>query len=255
MEKNIKLLIVEDVRDILGVSRSVFVSRGYDVIACKKDGRDIIQAIKKELPDVIIIDMFMANYDAPAVMRAISDFEKVPAVIVCASYNNGLIEKEALMAGADYFLVKPFDYNSLCDRIDSLSRHNLRILKKGEPSVKSNLELEAVIADILHQIGVPAHLKGYRFLKTAILLAVSDPDIINHITQKLYPAVAKAQNTTAIRVERSIRTAIEAAWIRGDIDVINSYFGYTISGQRGKPTNGEFISLISDKLSLKAKIS
>ena len=255
MTEKIKLLVVEDARDMSRVSKNILTSKGYEVETCPKDGKEVIRMVKLALPDVIIIDMFMANYDAPAVIKSLSadSIKKKPAVIVCASYDNGFMEKEALMAGAAYFLLKPFDYDMLCERINTLARNGLEIFKRNQKALPSDIDLEVMITDILHQIGVPAHIKGYHYLRASIMLAISDKEIINHITKELYPTVAKTYKTTSTRVERAIRHAIEVAWDRGDVDVLNSYFGYTIHNQKGKPTNSEFVAMIADKITLKLK--
>ena len=173
-----------------------------------------------------------------------------------SSFDNQRLEKEMLDAGAGYYFLKPFDINTMAERIIQLSHWQ----NETEPIVvKSNVisdtELELMITEIIHEIGVPAHIKGYHYLREAIILSVKNSEIINSVTKLLYPTVAKTHKTTASRVERAIRHAIEVAWDRGDIDVLNSYFGYTIQNDRGKPTNSEFIAMISDKLRLKLKIS
>ncbi len=256
MTEKIKLLIVEDPRDVTKISKSILSSKGYLVETCAKDGKEVLRAAKLHLPDVIIIEMFMANFDAPAVTKALlaDTLQKKPSVIVTSSYDSGAMEKQALEAGASYFLIKPFDYDMLCDRINSLARGNMEYHRRDEKNRLSDIDLELMVTEILHQIGVPAHIKGYHYLRTSIVLAIEDREIINHITKELYPSVAKRYKTTATRVERAIRHAIEVAWDRGDVDVLNSYFGYTIHNQKGKPTNSEFVAMIADKICLKLRV-
>ena len=164
------------------------------------------------------------------------------------------MEREAIGHGAAYFFIKPFDLTVLAERIlQLLGRQGQQpALPAGQSAVSVN-DLEVMITEILHQIGVPAHIKGYHYLREAILRTVKSPELINSVTKLLYPTVAKAYQTTASRVERAIRHAIEVAWDRGDLDVLNAYFGYTIQNSRGKPTNSEFIAMIADKLSLRLK--
>ncbi len=161
-----------------------------------------------------------------------------------------------MLAGADYYFLKPFDTDEMAERILSLcSKKRVESIRSAKPAVTASGSLEMRVTEIIHQIGVPAHIKGYQYLRDAILMAIEDDDIINAVTKRLYPAVAKKHSTTSSRVERAIRHAIEVAWDRGDVDVLNSYFGYTIHNGRGKPTNSEFIAMISDKFRLQLKIS
>lgn len=158
---------------------------------------------------------------------------------------------EATAAGADLCMLKPLDYNSLCEHIDALTA-SARAGDQHQGQVPS--DMEAQVTKIIHQIGVPAHIKGYQYLRTAILMTIEDNDIINSVTKVLYPSVAKKYSTTTSRVERAIRHAIEVAWDRGDLDTLNSFFGYTVQNSRGKPTNSEFIAMIADNLRLKYRI-
>ncbi len=255
MAENLKILITEDPRDTIKVSKKILSDKGYRVEVCAKDGKAVIEAVRKSFPDVVIIDMYMPSFDAPAVCKTIRNesIAKKPAVIVTANYDSGFMEKEANEAGAACILIKPFDYDVLCERIDKLCSAKLEIIRTSERKDLSDLDLEVMVTEVLHQIGVPAHIKGYKYLRTAIILSIKDRDIINHVTKELYPSVAKLHNSTSTRVERSIRHAIESAWDRGDVDVLSAYFGYTVHNQKGKPTNSEFIAMISDKMSLKIK--
>lgn len=257
MTEKLKLLIVEDARDVTRVSSGILASKGYNVESCAKDGKLVLQAVKMYMPDVIILDMYMANLDAAAVTKAIraDKFQKKPVIIVTSNYDNGLMERDVMEAGANYFLLKPFDYDMLCERIDTLVSGFSALSRRSDRVDLNEIDLEVMVTDILHQIGVPAHIKGYHYVRTSIILAIEDKEIINHITKELYPTVAKKYKTTATRVERAIRHAIEVAWDRGDVDVLNSYFGYTIHNQKGKPTNSEFVAMIADKILLKIKAS
>ena len=165
--------------------------------------------------------------------------------------DNAEFEEQMISAGADYYFIKPVTPQSVAKRIERLS--SWKTEKQKRTAEISDNDIEVVISDIMRQIGVPAHIKGYQYLRTAIKLSVEDSDMLGSVTKLLYPTVAKIFNTTSSRVERAIRHAIEVAWDRGDVDVLSSYFGYTIQSQRGKPTNSEFIAMISDKLKLSLK--
>ncbi len=229
-----------------------------EVIMCEKDGARLLEKIKSEKPDVVLADIFMQNQDILGVLDGIKKFDvkERPMVMAMSSFDNSRLEKETLNAGASYYFLKPFDINTMAERIIRLSGWKNEI---SPVVVKDNVvtdpELELMVTEIIHQIGVPAHIKGYHYLREAIILSVKNSEIINSVTKLLYPTVAKNHGTTSSRVERAIRHAIEVAWDRGDIDVLNSYFGYTIQNDRGKPTNSEFIAMISDKLRLRLKIS
>lgn len=254
MAEKTRILIATDPRDTMRISAQILESKGFDVEVCAKDGKAVLQTILQKSPDVVIMELYMANLDALAVLETLSreNLLKKPAVIVSANYDNGLTQREVMEAGAAYFLLKPFDYDMLAERINALTK-NVSASHRGGRTPLEDIDLEVIVTDILHQIGVPAHIKGYHYLRTSILLAIEDRDMINHITKELYPTVAKRFKTTATRVERAIRHAIEVAWDRGDVDVLNSYFGFTIHSQKGKPTNSEFVAMIADKICLKIK--
>ena len=176
--------------------------------------------------------------------------------MLTSSVDNARFEQEVLAAGADYYFLKPFDLDILAERISQLTGWNTagqENIRKVSSDVQGNLEV--VVSEIMHQIGVPAHIKGYQYLREAIILSINDSEMMNSVTKLLYPTVAKTFKTTPSRVELAIRHAIEVAWDRGDVDVLSSYFGYTIQNSRGKPTNSEFIAMISDKLRLRMKVS
>ncbi len=251
----LKILITQDSRDEKQISKAILSEKGYVVEVCANDGGEVFKSVKNILPDVVMMDMTMSSYDAPAVCKAIrnSDISKKPVIIVASSYQNDFMESEASEAGASLILLKPFDYNILCERINKLCSLRIETSRKDERKDLSDIDLEVAVTDVLHQIGVPAHLKGYPCLRTGIILCIENRDLINHVTKELYPSVAKIHRSTPTRVERSIRHAIEKAWDRGNVDVINAYFGYTTHNQKGKPTNSEFIAMIADRICLKIK--
>ncbi len=257
MEKKLKVVIADDSTELGQNCAKALKGYGMDVVLCEKDGLKVIEAAHTIKPDVLIADVFMPNLDILGVLDGIRDMneKEKPMVMAMSGFDNQRLEKETLDAGASYYFLKPFDMNTMAERIIKLSGW------KNEVSpvvVKDNIitdpQLEMMITEIIHQIGVPAHIKGYHYLREAIMLSVKNTDMINSVTKILYPTVAKKHNTTSSRVERAIRHAIEVAWDRGDLDVLNSYFGYTIQNDRGKPTNSEFIAMISDKLRLQLRI-
>ena len=230
---------------------------GFDVKLVSKDGSKIMDNINSLHPDAVIIDAFMPKVDALGVLKILSEskMEKRPAMIIISSVDNPEFESEIINAGADYYFLKPIELNMLAQRLT-------QILKWTKDGYKGNFSkgvmkesVEIVITDIMREIGVPAHIKGYHYLREAIRLTVDDPELMQAVTKILYPTIAKTNKTTSSRVERAIRHAIEVAWDRGDVDVLSSYFGYTIQDSRGKPTNSEFIAMISDKLRLSMKAS
>ena len=252
MRKMLKAMITEDgsetTHELVGILRS----NGFEVSTVIKDGSMIIDKLKAgENPDIILMDGFMPRLDALGVLRELDSLklEKRPLVMVISGADNQRFENEVLRAGADYYFLKPYNPSMLAERIIQFSSiHNSAC--ENRSGVK---DLEVVVSQIMHQIGVPAHIRGYQYLREAIILSIRNNEMISSVTKILYPTVAKTFKTTPSRVERAIRHAIEVAWDRGDVDVLSSYFGYTIQGDRGKPTNSEFIAMISDNLKLRMK--
>ena len=259
MEKRVKLLIAEDSGELNREGAPSFEEFGFDVIYAQKDGVDVLEMIHAHTPDVVLMDLFMPRVDGIGVIRSIAKSEENPRpiFIILSSFDSTILEREAMNAGASYFVLKPFNVSDLSERIFQLYSSDSRpTVKKSAAPVsrpQNGLSMEVKVTEILHQIGVPAHIKGYHYLRDSILMSVENPDIINAVTKQLYPSVAKKYGTTSSRVERAIRHAIEVAWDRGDVDILNSYFGYPIHNSRGKPTNSEFIAMISDKLRLQLK--
>ena len=256
MGKKLKVVIAENGTELGKSCEKALKGYGMDVIMCEKDGSLLLEKIRTEKPDVVLADIFMQNQDILGVLDEIkkTDAKERPMIMAMSSFDNPRLEKETLNAGASYYFLKPFDINAMAERIIRLSGWRNEI---SPVVVKDNVvtdpELELMVTEIIHQIGVSAHIKGYHYLREAIILSVKNSEIINSVTKLLYPTVAKNHGTTSSRVERAIRHAIEVAWDRGDIDVLNSYFGYTIQNDRGKPTNSEFIAMIADKIRLRYK--
>ncbi|HBC31651.1 MAG TPA: sporulation transcription factor Spo0A [Clostridiales bacterium] len=257
MEKHLKLLISNDTDEFNRNYSRDFEMAGLDVIYAAKDGLRVLEKIDHENPDVVLLDLFMPRLDAIGVIHSVQKkcLGKQPLFIVMSTFSSPTLEREVMLSGAAYFVICPFNGKDLAERIIQLCGGTFSAAgeQPADRPAKAKPSLEIQVTEILHQIGVPAHIKGYHYLRDSIIMAIEIPDIINAVTKQLYPSVAKRYETTPSRVERAIRHAIEVAWDRGDIDILNSYFGYTIHNTRGKPTNSEFIAMISDKLRLEMK--
>ncbi len=253
MDNKIKILISDDDSEFCASCEKALSSVGFETSFVGKDGRELLDNIVMKKPEIVLANSFMRQMDLVSVVASCSEklCDKSPLFLALIPSENAILEKELLSGGIAYCFIKPVDYSILAERIRSIC------LTSGFNQIsaenKSSSGLEIVITDIIHQIGVPAHIKGYHYLREAIMMAVNDIDIMNSVTKCLYPSVAKKHGTTSSRVERAIRHAIEVAWDRGDVDVLNSYFGYTIHSGKGKPTNSEFIALIADKLRVNMK--
>ena len=230
------------------------------LIGMAKDGEEACHLIREKEPDVVLLDIIMPKLDGLAVLdriRADHTLKNRPTFLMISGISNEKITEDAFERGADYYIMKPFDNDMIINRIKStrvLRGMNAVESKKvgayeKKPSTKPE-DLESKVTNIIHEIGVPAHIKGYHYLRDAIMMAVDDMDVLNAITKILYPTVAKKYQTTSSRVERAIRHAIEVAWSRGKLDTLDELFGYTVSNGKGKPTNSEFIALIADTIQL-----
>ena len=216
----------------------------FSVVGSVGDGTEALRLAREEAPDLILMDVVLPGLDGFGVLKQLREQEgKVPKVILISAFCSDSVVSEAVDLGASYFLTKPVEENALLDRMRAL-------FSRGAPVEEHPAELKNLVTSVIHEIGVPAHIKGYQFLRDAILLTMNEPEYINAVTKRLYPEIAKRNGTTASRVERAIRHAIEVAWDRGDVDTLTSYFGYTIHNLRGKPTNSEFIAMIADKMRL-----
>ncbi len=253
MEKNAKILVCDENEEERGkIAENIAKKLGF---RCDEvgDGESALEMIANNSYDAVVVDLWVSRLDGIGVIRQSKrlELEKEPVFILMSPINKQSLLIEATSAGADMCIPKPFDINSLLSHIESFfnSRQSSSLQKSGI----SSSDMESQVTKIIHQIGVPAHIKGYQYLRSAILMTIDDNEIINSVTKILYPTVAKKYQTTTSRVERAIRHAIEVAWDRGDVDTLNSYFGYTIQNSRGKPTNSEFIAMIADNLRLKYK--
>ena len=237
--------------------------KDLELVGKAHNGEEICKIIREKEPDVVVLDIIMPKMDGLAVMEQFvhnSNLKKIPAFIVVSAVGKERITEDAFSLGADYYVLKPFDNRMLHNRIKhvrSIGEKKYREINrqpaKQEESSVALGNLETDVTNIIHEIGVPAHIKGYQYLRDAIILSVNDMEMLNSITKILYPTIAKKHQTTSSRVERAIRHAIEVAWSRGKMDTIDALFGYTVSTGKGKPTNSEFIALIADKIRLEYK--
>ncbi len=264
MEYTTRILIADESQSQRATLREGLMRAGYRHIEEASNGEDALQKLSRSHPDIVLIDVWLSKMDGIGVLRSTNNLDfspdKPPAFIVVSSVPSEGMFIQATNAGASLCLLKPVHIGSLCEHIEEIVTSRMDIprsaptLQNEEASEDKTPDIETQVTKIIHQIGVPAHIKGYQYLRTAILMTVRDSDIINSVTKVLYPSVAKKYATTTSRVERAIRHAIEVAWDRGDVDTLNSYFGYTVQNNRGKPTNSEFIAMIADNLRLRYKL-
>ena len=264
MEK-LNVAIADDNEKMVEVlSKIIDQDEELKLVGKAHNGEEICNIIKEKQPDVVVLDIIMPKVDGLSVMERFShdeNLKKVPSFIVVSAVGQERITEDAFDLGADYFMLKPFDNKMLLNRIKHIRRAGERRVRemnrprqKEEENTYNSGNLETDVTDIIHEIGVPAHIKGYQYLRDSITLSVKDAEIINSVTKVLYPTIARKYETTPSRVERAIRHAIEVAWNRGNTDTLNDLFGYTINCGKGKPTNSEFIALISDKIRLQYNI-
>jgi two-component system response regulator (stage 0 sporulation protein A) len=262
--KKIKVCLVDDNRELIGLLEDyVSAQEDIEVIGVAYNGQECLNLLDEKDPDVLVLDIIMPHLDGLAVLEKMREIkkDKQPSVIMLTAFGQEDVTKKAVELGASYFILKPFDMENLTSHIRQVSGNGVSPIKRvssnsirsQEPNKPKNLD--ANITSIIHEIGVPAHIKGYLYLREAISMVYNDIELLGSITKVLYPDIAKKYNTTASRVERAIRHAIEVAWSRGNIDSISSLFGYTVSMSKAKPTNSEFIAMVADKLRLEHKAS
>lgn len=266
--KKIQVVIADDNREFGDILYEYLNNQNdIEVVGIARDGVEAYELITSKLPDIAILDIIMPHLDGLGVLEKIgaTAMAKRPLFIILSAVGQDKITQRALALGAEYYVVKPFDMDVLVSRIKQLrsiaqanvikSDYNADFRQSYHVHVPQTKNLEAEVTNIMHEIGVPAHIKGYQYLRDAIIMVVKDLDVINSITKLLYPSIAKEYNTTPSRVERAIRHAIEVAWSRGQVDTIDSLFGYTVNIGKGKPTNSEFIAMVADKLRLELKVA
>jgi len=264
-ESQIKVLIADDNREFCEILKDYFVNEGdFELVDICTNGMEVFNIIEKKEVEVLILDLIMPYMDGIGVLEKINELnlEPRPKIIILTAFGQENITQKAVQLGADYYILKPFKLQVLGDRVRQVARDVKSTETENsyqasvitvQPPVSKNLEIE--VTKVIHEIGVPAHVKGYQYLRDAIMLVVEEINYLGAVTKELYPAIAQKYDTTPSRVERAIRHAIELAWDRGDIDKINKFFGYTINGEKGKPTNSEFIAIIADRLRLENKVS
>ena len=269
VNEKIKIVLADDNKDFCQVLKEYLSNEeDIEILGIAKDGIEALDLVKRTQPDLLVLDVIMPHLDGLGVIEKLNsmDIPKMPKIIVLSAVGQDKITQSAINLGADYYIVKPFDFVIFINRIRELvsnktthiepkSRVNTDIQMTRSDFVKNSGNIETEITNIIHEIGVPAHIKGYLYLREAIKMVIDNVELLGAVTKELYPSIAKKFNTTPSRVERAIRHAIEVAWSRGQVDTINKLFGYTIHNEKGKPTNSEFIAMVADKLRLKNKVS
>ena len=258
----LNVAIADDNERILDILEEIVSNDEELTLVGKADkGEDMYQIIKNKEPDVVLLDLIMPKMDGLSVMELVQEdrtLKKTPDFIIITAVGQERITEDAFKRGANYYIMKPFNNEMVLNRIKDTHREMKHTKKSmgGVPEVRRDIgeeSLENRVTNMIHEIGIPAHIKGYHYLRDAIMMAVEDMDVLNAITKILYPTVAKKYRTTSSRVERAIRHAIEVAWSRGKLDILDELFGYTVSNGKGKPTNSEFIALVSDTIRLEKK--
>ena len=258
----LNVAIADDNERILDILEEIVSNDEELTLVGKADnGEDMYQIIKNKEPDVVLLDLIMPKMDGLSVMELVQEdrtLKKTPDFIIITAVGQERITEDAFKKGANYYIMKPFNNEMVLNRIKDTHREMKHTKKSmgGVPEVRRDIgeeSLENRVTNMIHEIGIPAHIKGYHYLRDAIMMAVEDMDVLNAITKILYPTVAKKYRTTSSRVERAIRHTIEVAWSRGKLDILDELFGYTVSNGKGKPTNSEFIALVSDTIRLEKK--
>ncbi|RXI99526.1 sporulation transcription factor Spo0A [Anaerobacillus alkaliphilus] len=263
--QKIKVCIADDNRELVSLLEEYISSQNdMEVAGVAYNGQECLSLVQEEQPDVLILDIIMPHLDGLAVLERLNQqgLGKRPNIIMLTAFGQEDVTKKAVELGAAYYILKPFDMETLINKVKEVSGHFQPIIQHKSASMQftsrkepKQFNLDASITSIIHEIGVPAHIKGYMYLREAITMVYNDIELLGSITKVLYPDIAKKFNTTSSRVERAIRHAIEVAWSRGNIESISSLFGYTVSHTKAKPTNSEFIAMVADKLRIEHKVS
>lgn len=265
MNEKITVLIADDNPEFaMTLASYLRKENDMDIVGMVKDGEEAYELIKELKPDVVLLDIIMPHLDGLGVLEKLNEnqIDKMPICIILSAVGQDKITQRAINLGAQYYVVKPFEIKLLIKRIREIKNYQPEKQKNNfigkeiksqyieiDPNKRNNEEnVEALVTNIIHEVGVPAHIKGYQYLREGIFLVIEDGNMMNYITKLLYPTIAKKYKTTSNSVERAIRHAIEIAWNRGKIELLEEMFGYTISGEKSKPTNSQFIAMIADKL-------
>ena len=253
METKKTILIADTSEEFRAVLADAFqAEEDLEVVAQTGDGQQAIQLVQEHTPDVLIMDLVLERMDGFDVLDAVKD--RPVSTLILSSFARGCMAEQVAARGGDYYMMKPCRIPSVVERVRLLAADRWgEENDRSAADIAARQNLEANVTAIIHEIGVPAHIKGYQYLREAIIMTVEDMDVINAVTKVLYPEVARKFGTTASRVERAIRHAIEVAWDRGDLDTLQKYFGFTVSNSKGKPTNSEFIAMIADRLVLQRR--
>lgn len=259
MQKKIQVLLADDNREFTHLlSDYISAQDDMEVIGVAYNGEEVIDFIERgTIPDILLLDIIMPHLDGLGVLERLSEMEFTtrPKIIMLTAFGQENITQRAVQLGASYYILKPFDMDVMANRIRELSSASASTAKVNVVPMAKGRNLDANITSIIHEIGVPAHIKGYQYLREAITMVYNNIEILGSITKTLYPDIAVKYKTTPSRVERAIRHAIEVAWARGNIDSISQLFGYTINISKAKPTNSEFIAMVADKLRIEHKVS
>jgi len=264
--ERIKVLIGDDNREFCDLLRAYVEGQSdLDLVGVAYNGSEVLEAVERTKPDVLILDIIMPHLDGIGVLEKLNLMGDVrrPKVIVLTAFGQENITQKVLEMGADYYVLKPFSLDVLGTRVRQLASDRLsgqvlspsRLESSDSPGSRRTSSLDSDVTNIMRQIGIPANIKGFRYLREAILMVVGRIELLGHVTRELYPNIARTHETTSSRVERAIRHAIEIAWIRGNMETINGLFGHTVNRDRGKPTNSEFIAMVADRLRLDSKAS
>lgn len=246
----VKRIVLADTGEEFRLSLASHINDETDmqVVGETGDGMELLHMVRELEPDAVVMEMVLTGMDGLEVLEELNKLEHRPKVLILSSYIRSAAVEAAAARGADFYLTKPSRPSTVCERIRQMTSGGVEAERDSR-----GVNMETRVTAIIHEVGVPAHIKGYQYLREAILIAVNDMDVINAVTKVLYPEVAKRFGTTASRVERAIRHAIEVAWDRGDLETLQKYFGYTVSNTKGKPTNSEFIAMIADRLQLQLR--
>lgn len=261
--KKLNIAIADDNERMLEILDSIVKKdQELNLVGKANNGEAVYRLIKEQEPDVVLLDLIMPKLDGLSVMERVakdSEIKKQPKFIVISAVGQEGITEDAFRVGAHYYIMKPFDNEMILSRVKAICNAGISMERRGNAGAASETKcsrehLEEEVTDIIHEVGIPAHIKGYHYLRDAILMIIEDGELLSAVTKILYPTIAKQNKTTASRVERAIRHAIEVAWSRGNMEVINSLFSYTVSTGKGKPTNSEFMALIADRIRLQNKV-
>lgn len=254
MSKPCKIMIVDDNKDFCEILKEYFEGQeDCTVSGVANNGLQALDILAQDMPDVMILDLIMPHLDGIGVLEKISlEYDVRPKVIILTAFGQEAMTKRAVELGASYYILKPFDLEVLGNRVRQLANNQSGPINVHHTKIR-NLDVE--VTNLIHQMGVPAHVRGYQYLREAIILVIGEMGLLGAVTKELYPMIAEKYNTTPSRVERAIRHAIELAWDRGNVELMNKFFGYTIDVERGKPTNSEFIAMVADRLRIGATVS